>query len=61
MTTCAPRDGSFPDQSNILQTEVTTAVRIVEHMFDRGMAQVQRPTDIRAWIASQLYVPHYEA
>jgi malate dehydrogenase (oxaloacetate-decarboxylating)(NADP+) len=51
----------FPDQSNILQTEVTTAVRIVEHMFDRGMAQVQRPTDIRAWIESQLYVPHYEA
>jgi malate dehydrogenase (oxaloacetate-decarboxylating)(NADP+) len=51
----------FPDQSNILQTEVTTAVRIVEFMFDRGMAQVERPPDIRAWIEAQLYVPHYES
>jgi malate dehydrogenase (oxaloacetate-decarboxylating)(NADP+) len=51
----------FPDQSNILQTEVTTAVRVVEHMFDSGMAQVERPTDIRAWIEAQLYVPRYDA
>jgi malate dehydrogenase (oxaloacetate-decarboxylating)(NADP+) len=51
----------FPDQSNILQTEVTTAVRVVEHMFDKGMARVERPADIRAWIEAQLYVPHYGA
>ena len=51
----------FPDQSNILQTEVTTAVRVVEFMFDNGMAQVERPPDIRAWIEAQLYVPRYEA
>jgi malate dehydrogenase (oxaloacetate-decarboxylating)(NADP+) len=49
----------FPDQSNILETEVTTAVRIVEYMFDNGMAQVERPADIRSWIESQLYRPHY--
>ena len=49
----------FPDQSNILQTEVTTAVRVVEFMFDNGVAQVERPPDIRAWIEAQLYVPHY--
>ena len=51
----------FPDQSNILETEVTTAVRVVEFMFDKGMAQVERPADIRAWIEAQLYVPHYDA
>jgi malate dehydrogenase (oxaloacetate-decarboxylating)(NADP+) len=51
----------FPDQSNILQTEVTTAVRVVEFMFDKGMAQVKRPADIRAWIEAQLYVPRYGA
>jgi malate dehydrogenase (oxaloacetate-decarboxylating)(NADP+) len=49
----------FPDQSNILETEVTTAVRVVEYMFDNGLAQVERPSDIRAWIEGQLYVPAY--
>ena len=49
----------FPDQSNILETEVTTAIRVVEFMFDTGMAQVERPADIRALIEAQLYVPRY--
>lgn len=49
----------FPSQANILETEVTTAVRVVEHMFDSGLAQVERPRDIRAWIEAQLYVPKY--
>ena len=51
----------YPEPSAILQTEVTTAVRVVEHMFDSGLAQVERPTDIRAWIEAQLYTPHYAA
>lgn len=49
----------FPDPSNVLQTEVTTAVRVVEFMFDTGLAQVDRPADIRAWIEGQLYRPVY--
>lgn len=49
----------FPSQADILETEVTTAVRVVEYMFDTGLAQVERPHDIRAWIESQLYVPKY--
>jgi len=44
-----------------LQTEVTTAVRVVEFRFDKGMAQVERPSDIRAWIEAQLYAPQYGA
>jgi malate dehydrogenase (oxaloacetate-decarboxylating)(NADP+) len=50
----------FPDQSNILETEITTAARVVEFMFDKGLAQVERPSDIRAWIEAQLYVPAYD-
>jgi malate dehydrogenase (oxaloacetate-decarboxylating)(NADP+) len=49
----------FPSQSNILETEVTTATRVAEFMFDQGLAQAERPRDIRSWIEGQLYQPHY--
>ncbi len=49
----------FPGQANILETEVTTATRVAEFMFDNGLAQVKRPDDIRAWIEGQLYKPQY--
>jgi malate dehydrogenase (oxaloacetate-decarboxylating)(NADP+) len=49
----------YPSQSNILETEVTTATRVAEFMFDQGLAQVEKPRDIRAWIESQLYKPQY--
>ena len=50
----------YPRQSNILETEVTTATRVAELMFDKGLAQVKRPRDIRSWIEGQLYRPQYE-
>ena len=49
----------FPVQSNILETEVTTATRVAEYMFEKGMAQVERPKDVRSWIEGQLYQPKY--
>jgi malate dehydrogenase (oxaloacetate-decarboxylating)(NADP+) len=49
----------FPSQANILETEVTTATRVAEFMFDKGLAQVERPRDIRAWIEGHLYKPEY--
>ena len=49
----------FPSQANILETEITTATRVAEYMFDQGLATVKRPLDIRAWIEGQLYNPHY--
>jgi malate dehydrogenase (oxaloacetate-decarboxylating)(NADP+) len=49
----------FPGQADILETEVTTATRVAEFMFDQGLAQAQRPRDIRNWIEGQLYTPHY--
>ncbi len=51
----------FPAQSNILEMEVTTAIRICEFMFDEGLAQVERPKDTRSWIEAQLYRPRYES
>jgi malate dehydrogenase (oxaloacetate-decarboxylating)(NADP+) len=49
----------FPSQSDILETEVTTATRVAEFMFDKGLAQVARPQNIRSWIEGQLYNPRY--
>jgi malate dehydrogenase (oxaloacetate-decarboxylating)(NADP+) len=49
----------FPGQANILETEVTTATRVAEFMFDKGLAQAERPRDVRAWIEGQLYKPQY--
>lgn len=49
----------YPPQSDILETEITTAVRIAEHIFDRGLATVDRPDDIRAWLKGMTYSPTY--
>src|SRR5207245_3430233 len=49
----------FPGQADILETEVTTATRVAEFMFDEGLTQVERPRDTRAWIEGQLYKPQY--
>ena len=51
----------FPSQANILETEVTTATRVAEFMFEQDLAQVERPRDIRGWIESQLYQPQYRS
>jgi malate dehydrogenase (oxaloacetate-decarboxylating)(NADP+) len=44
----------FPSQANILETEVTTATRVAEYMFDEGLAQVERPRDLRAWCEGEI-------
>jgi malate dehydrogenase (oxaloacetate-decarboxylating)(NADP+) len=51
----------FPSQANILETEVTTATRVAEFMFEQGLAQAERPRDIRGWIEGQLYQPQYRS
>ena len=50
----------FPRQDNILETEITTASRVAEHIFDRGLATVDRPDDIRSWLEAMTYKPSYE-
>ncbi|USI73906.1 NAD-dependent malic enzyme [Sphingomonas morindae] len=49
----------YPPQRGILETEITTATRVAEHIFDRGLATVDRPDDIRAWIKGLTYTPRY--
>jgi malate dehydrogenase (oxaloacetate-decarboxylating)(NADP+) len=49
----------YPSQADILETEVTTATRVAEFMFETGLAQVERPRDIRAWLEGQLYQSQY--
>lgn len=49
----------FPPQSNILATEVATAVKVAELIFARNLATVQRPNDLKGWVESQLYKPEY--
>jgi malate dehydrogenase (oxaloacetate-decarboxylating)(NADP+) len=51
----------FPPQDDILETEITTATRIAEHIFEQGQATVDRPDDIRAWIKAMTYKPIYGA
>jgi malate dehydrogenase (oxaloacetate-decarboxylating)(NADP+) len=48
-----------PAPADILRTAVTTAVQVADIVFDRGLAGVPRPLDIRAWIEGQLYRPRY--
>ncbi|MFC0216856.1 NAD-dependent malic enzyme [Pseudochelatococcus lubricantis] len=49
----------YPSQDQIMETEITTATRIVEYMFDSGLATVERPPEIRSWIENLLYNPTY--
>ena len=49
----------FPKQSHILEVEVTTATRVAECIFDQGLATVERPKDVRAWIEAMTYKPEY--
>jgi malate dehydrogenase (oxaloacetate-decarboxylating)(NADP+) len=49
----------YPPQHDILETEITTATRVAEFIFQQGHATVQRPKDIRAWIKAMTYKPVY--
>jgi malate dehydrogenase (oxaloacetate-decarboxylating)(NADP+) len=51
----------FPPQDDILETEITTATRVAEYIFEQGQATVERPNDIRAWIKAMTYKPVYGA
>jgi malate dehydrogenase (oxaloacetate-decarboxylating)(NADP+) len=51
----------YPPQSAILKAEVHTAKRIAEIVFARGLAGVEKPRDIGAFIESQVYSPEYQS
>jgi malate dehydrogenase (oxaloacetate-decarboxylating)(NADP+) len=49
----------FPPQSNILETEIQTAARLAKLVFDSGLARVERPGDMVAFIREHVYKPEY--
>jgi malate dehydrogenase (oxaloacetate-decarboxylating)(NADP+) len=49
----------FPLQSNILESEIQTAARVAKLIFDSGLARVNRPGDMLAWIREHVYRPEY--
>jgi malate dehydrogenase (oxaloacetate-decarboxylating)(NADP+) len=49
----------YPPQSDILEAEIVTAVRVAKLVFDLGLAGIERPKDIEALIRSVLYKPAY--
>jgi len=49
----------YPLQSNILETEIQTAARVAKLVFDSGLARVERPRDMVAFIREQVYKPEY--
>jgi malate dehydrogenase (oxaloacetate-decarboxylating)(NADP+) len=49
----------YPLQSNILEAEIQTAVRVAKLVFDAGLARVARPADMVAFIRKHVYKPEY--
>jgi len=50
----------FPPQSNILDVEIHTAARVARLVFDAGLARVDRPADMEAFIRRHVYKPEYQ-
>ena len=51
----------YPRQANILETEIQTAARVAKLVFDSGLARVERPADMVAFIRRHVYKPEYAA
>ena len=50
----------YPSQSDILEIEIKTAVRVAKLVFDSELAQVDRPDDINTFIRQHVYKPEYK-
>jgi malate dehydrogenase (oxaloacetate-decarboxylating)(NADP+) len=49
----------YPLQSNILETEIKTAVRVAKLVFDSDPARVDCPADMEKFIRGHVYRPEY--
>lgn len=49
----------YPPQKDILPVSLQVAAKVAEYIFDNGLARVERPTDIVAYIQEKTYVPEY--
>ena len=53
-------DALFPAQARVFESAITTATRVAERIFDLGLAGVERPADLRAWVEAFVYDPQRE-
>lgn len=51
----------YPPQSDILKSSLHVAERVSELIFERNLAGVPRPADLKAFIASKVYRPEYQS
>lgn len=51
----------YPCQEKIPETGLKTAARVAKAVFDCGLARVDRPKDMEAFIHRHIYLPEYRA
>jgi malate dehydrogenase (oxaloacetate-decarboxylating)(NADP+) len=51
----------YPPQANLLEVELATAAKIAELIFARGLARVDKPADVSAFIRKHAYEPKYQS
>jgi malate dehydrogenase (oxaloacetate-decarboxylating)(NADP+) len=49
----------YPLINNILEVSYNVAIKVAEKIFESGLAGVEKPEDIRAFIKSKMYEPKY--
>src|SRR6187399_2303540 len=49
----------YPLIDNILEVSYNVAIKVAEKIFEKGLAGVERPEDIRTFIKSKMYEPKY--
>jgi malate dehydrogenase (oxaloacetate-decarboxylating)(NADP+) len=49
----------YPPQANLLEVELATAIKVAELIFARGLARVDEPRDVGAFVRSLAYQPRY--
>ena len=49
----------YPPQSHMFEASLHTATRIAEYVFDKGLARVERPADVKEHIRAMAYKPVY--
>jgi malate dehydrogenase (oxaloacetate-decarboxylating)(NADP+) len=49
----------YPPQSRIRETSIKVAVKVAEHVYEKGLARTQRPENIEERIRALAYQPRY--
>ncbi len=50
----------YPHVDNILEVSYNVAIKIAEKIFESGLAGIEKPKDIKAFIKSKMYAPEYQ-